>query len=79
MSAKGINTHIIPRASIQVLSRLADNGPSTRSELTADTDVHNALRSLKYRHLAESTCVGRTYTWHITPRGLRTLERLEKG
>ena len=79
MSTKGINTHILKPEPIRVLAQLADNGPSTRSELTADTDVHNALRSLKYRHLAESTCVGRTYTWHITPRGLRTLERLEKG
>ena len=75
----GINTHILKPEPIRVLAQLVDNGPSTRSELTADTDVHNALRSLKYRHLAESTCVGRTYTWHITPRGLRTLERLEKG
>ena len=75
----GINTHILKPEPIRVLAQLADNGPSTRSELTADTDVHNALRSLKYRHLAESTCVGRTYTWHITPRGLRSLERLQKG
>ena len=75
----GINTHILKPEPIRVLAQLADNGPSTRSELTADTDVHNALRSLKYRHLAESTCVGRTYTWHSTPRGLRSLERLQKG
>lgn len=82
MSAAGINTHIITKNAVTALRSIGDNGPSTRGELVASTGMssesaHNALRSLRFRKMAGSDRDGRTYTWHLTPRGCRALNRME--
>ena len=74
----------LPPHSTRALRALAERGPLARSEIVTETGmsnerVHDALRSLKYRNLAGSQRTRSVYVWHLTPRGIRCLERMERA
>ena len=74
----------LPPHSTRALRALAERGPLARSEIVTATGmtnerVHDALRSLKYRNLAGSQRTRSVYVWHLTPRGIRCLERMERA